>query len=338
MRAGKILWAVSCAVLMASGLLAQGIYSGDVLFVYAGTFPSDSAIVAQLTYMGFNVTTVTDAACTAGDADGKKFVYVSSTCSSGQVAGKFKEATIPVLIMEGKATDEMGMTLPNPGSDPVTQSTTDVPIRDIEIMDEGNYLAAGLTGVIQWSADTTLYSHEMVPGGDAIVIGEYVRKEGDVGRIYGAMFSYEKDDELADGTFAAGRRYFAVWYDSGFLKLTGDGYKLWLAMINWACGWDTETAVPEVPVKAPSGWRLSQNYPNPFNPSTTIPFSIPTKACVQINLYNIAGQKIAVLKDERMDAGMHEVRFEMKGHASGVYVLELRADAEILTRKITLMQ
>ncbi len=338
MKKSTLFFTVSFSLLMVSGLFAQGLYSGDVLFVYAGAFASDSAIVHQLTYMGFNVTEVTDADATTSDADGKKFVYVSSSSSSGVVAGKFKDVTIPVLVMEGKATDEMGMTLPNPGGDPVYQSTVDVPIRDIEIYEEDHYLAAGLTGVITWSADSTLYSHEMVPGGDALVIAEYIRKEGDSGRIYGAMFSYEAGDELADGTTAAGRRYFAVWYDNGYINFTGDGFKLWLASINWAFGADIEVAVETASVTTPSKFTLSQNYPNPFNPSTMISFSIPSKAHVQLDVYNIQGQKVVALKNEKMDAGKHNVRFEANDLASGIYFYKLRVDSKTVTKKMTLMR
>ena len=40
---------------------------------------------------------------------------------------------------------------------------------------------------------------------------------------------------------------------------------------------------------------LQNNYPNPFNPTTTIKFSIPKESKVDIEVFNIKGQKVKTL-------------------------------------------
>jgi len=77
-------------------------------------------------------------------------------------------------------------------------------------------------------------------------------------------------------------------------------------------------------------FRLYPNYPNPFNPSTTIRFNLPKSAQVRLSIYNLLGQEIVVLVDEKLSAGLHELRWDGRDKQyaivpSGMYVYRLEA-------------
>lgn len=70
----------------------------------------------------------------------------------------------------------------------------------------------------------------------------------------------------------------------------------------------------------PEAYKLSQNYPNPFNPTTTIEFSLPEPAIVSLKVYNLLGQEIAtIIEDKPFAAGTNEVDFDASNLNSGVY-------------------
>lgn len=82
----------------------------------------------------------------------------------------------------------------------------------------------------------------------------------------------------------------------------------------------------------------SQNSPNPFNPTTEIRFSLPSAMNVRLDVYNIVGQKVATLADDRFSAGTHYVTWDASGYASGVYFYRLTADEFTVTRKMLLLK
>lgn len=67
------------------------------------------------------------------------------------------------------------------------------------------------------------------------------------------------------------------------------------------------------------------NYPNLFNPVTRIEFSLPKAVNVKIEVYNSIGQLVKTLTDNYMETGHHEIEFNAKGLASGVYMYRIEA-------------
>jgi len=79
--------------------------------------------------------------------------------------------------------------------------------------------------------------------------------------------------------------------------------------------------------ETPRSFSLEQNYPNPFNPSTVIRYSLPVNSQVSMKIFNMLGQEIVMLVDEGQDAGSYAVHWDASGHASGIYIYSLEANA-----------
>jgi len=83
----------------------------------------------------------------------------------------------------------------------------------------------------------------------------------------------------------------------------------------------------------PDSYTLS-NYPNPFNPTTTIFYKIPVSSFVNIDVYDVSGQKVTTLVNEKKQAGIHTILFEGKNLSSGVYFYRINTENFNATQKM----
>ena len=94
----------------------------------------------------------------------------------------------------------------------------------------------------------------------------------------------------------------------------------------------------------PAAFALASNYPNPFNPATTIKYSLPQAADVELMVYNVLGQPVRTLVAEHQSAGRYVVEWDAtndNGHSlsSGMYFYRLAAGGEFLeTKKMLLLK
>ncbi|MCC5925554.1 MAG: T9SS type A sorting domain-containing protein [Bacteroidetes bacterium] len=93
---------------------------------------------------------------------------------------------------------------------------------------------------------------------------------------------------------------------------------------------DTETT--------PQVIALDQNFPNPFNPSTTIGFSLPQNEMVRLAIYDVLGREVAVLLNQAMPAGAHQVQFDASMLSSGHYLYRISTPTATITRSMTLIK
>jgi hypothetical protein len=96
-------------------------------------------------------------------------------------------------------------------------------------------------------------------------------------------------------------------------------------------------AVPILPL------TLDQNWPNPFNPSTTISYYLPEAGHIRLDIYDIAGHRIACLVNGNEERGDHHALWNGTGEsdrlvAAGVYIYRLTTGRETLSRKMVLVR
>jgi hypothetical protein len=102
-------------------------------------------------------------------------------------------------------------------------------------------------------------------------------------------------------------------------------------VVTQTMGVKGETTIPEQ-------LSLSQNFPNPFNPTTNIRFTIPSSNFTSLKIFDLLGKEIAVLVNEKKEAGEFTVPFNAAGLPSGIYFYQLRSGNFVETKKMILMK
>jgi len=103
------------------------------------------------------------------------------------------------------------------------------------------------------------------------------------------------------------------------------------------------TALSEVDNVTPSVTGLRENYPNPFNPTTTIAFDMARSGYVDIDIYNIRGQKVRSLVSGEYGAGTYSVVWngdDATGRAvgSGMYFYRMTTAGYSKVNKMVLLK
>jgi hypothetical protein len=102
-------------------------------------------------------------------------------------------------------------------------------------------------------------------------------------------------------------------------------------------------ALEEENLSIPQTFDISQNYPNPFNPTTNIKYQLPEATDVNLVIYNILGQKVRTLVNNRINAGFHTVEWDTRNDAgvkisTGVYIYRFQAADFVRTKKMILIK
>jgi hypothetical protein len=88
----------------------------------------------------------------------------------------------------------------------------------------------------------------------------------------------------------------------------------------------------------PKQFELHQNYPNPFNPTTVIRYGIPKESNVKLVVYNILGEVVKTLVENKQKAGSYEVNFNASNLATGIYIYRIQAGSFVDVKKMILIK
>ncbi len=125
-------------------------------------------------------------------------------------------------------------------------------------------------------------------------------------------------------------------------RLLSTARPLEMTVPNNFIGWGMVDAVRAVGFVAPLPERfvLYDSYPNPFNGSTTISFGAPESKPVELSIYDLLGRRVRTLFNGEARAGENrfvwqDARDERGARVtSGVYLVRLKAQGAVLTKKV----
>ncbi len=94
----------------------------------------------------------------------------------------------------------------------------------------------------------------------------------------------------------------------------------------------------------PTEFALDQNFPNPFNPTTTIQYRLKETVNVTLTIYNVVGQRVATLVNQKQPAGNYSLVWNAMDDygnrvSSGMYFYRIDAGGKFVqTKKLLLMK
>jgi hypothetical protein len=102
---------------------------------------------------------------------------------------------------------------------------------------------------------------------------------------------------------------------------------------------DALVGINQISELVPNEYSLSQNYPNPFNPAAKINYKLPITNYVSLKVYDVLGNEVFVLVNEKQNAGSYEVDFDGSNFSSGIYFYKLAVDGNnIDTKRMILLK
>lgn len=206
--------------------------NAPVLLVVGNTTlsPSDAALKARFELLGFPVTVQLASTTVANDANGKAFVWVSSTSPNADLldaggVAKFLNKGLSVVVQTAGIVDDMGMTLGDSASRGSAASQTQAVVTA-----PTSWLAAGLSGSVAISASAG--NHDWgLPAASAVKVTGLVSAPSQA-----TLFAYEAGAVMSSGLAAPARRLFFGITDIAGLSLTGkkllDQAIYWLGLKN----------------------------------------------------------------------------------------------------------
>jgi hypothetical protein len=81
-----------------------------------------------------------------------------------------------------------------------------------------------------------------------------------------------------------------------------------------------------------------RSYPNPFNPTTALSYDLPSASQVELKIYNLAGEQVAVLYQGYQTPGRYHAQWNASAQASGTYFAVLKAGNQTRIHKLLLLK
>jgi len=150
--------------------------------------------------------------------------------------------------------------------------------------------------------------------------------------------NFEKIGFVSGGNTSTKPRHYQ--FKDSNLKVGSYYYRLKQIDVDGAVKY---SRIIEVTFGVPTVYKLGQNYPNPFNPETSISFQVPKTSHIKIDVFNLLGQHIRTLVDEKKSPESYQIiwnGFDDQGQAvsSGVYLYKMQAGDFTAIKKMALVR
>lgn len=143
---------------------------------------------------------------------------------------------------------------------------------------------------------------------------------------------------IIDSMKSPGNRYVDATIEQGLTYL----YRIKAYTVNTESEYSNEANINVLGIEGknpvPTEYFLFQNYPNPFNPTTKLKFGLPESAMVKLTIHDALGRDVAVLVNEELGSGYHEVTFNAGKLTSGVYFYKISTPKYNAIKKLILLK
>ena len=131
-------------------------------------------------------------------------------------------------------------------------------------------------------------------------------------------------------------------YEFVILEVNGTSCEFALDDIYWEGGGTVDVIYENKDITTEQ-FILYNNYPNPFNPSTKISYSITNKEYVNIDIFDVSGNKVIELFNDYKSAGTYSIDWNGKNEkgiqvSAGVYLYSIEAGSFRQTKKMILLK
>ncbi len=136
-------------------------------------------------------------------------------------------------------------------------------------------------------------------------------------------------------TLAQTNGYIETIYDSGDgIHLNNKGHKLLYQRV-----------IGVVPVistdidnsDGKTGTILHQNFPNPFNENTSFSFNLEKSAKVEIEIFDVVGNKVQIIGNDTFTEGKHQLIWNAESFSSGIYFSKMKIDGKEIGEEIKML-
>ncbi len=141
------------------------------------------------------------------------------------------------------------------------------------------------------------------------------------------------------------RFYHFIGYDYAYQEWFAPGVGLVERYNIWFYPWTMKlveysniTTINNNFSKIPLSHNIEPPFPNPFNSSINLSFNLYKNSIVEISIYNITGQKIKNIINNKMTSGSYNLHWNADNLSSGIYIIKYLINNNITYQNAILLK